>query len=167
MSDLATLLDLLKFREVSLFDKLMKDTQRLRKAGKTSYEVLMHETSDVMQDLAFAYGERETLEYCIQRLSTLQNGKNKEVMAQVFQLFALDIIERDLTHYIIGGVLNKEAAASISATKIKLVKIIALLTDDLLDIMSIPKHALYAPIAGDYVKYNASPNFGEIVGAKL
>lgn len=88
-------------------------------------------------------------------------------MAQVFQLFALDIIERDLTHYIIGGVLNKEAAASISATKIKLVKIIALLTDDLLDIMSIPKHALYAPIAGDYVKYNASPNFGEIVGAKL
>lgn len=61
MSDLATLLDLLKFREVSLFDKLMKDTQRLRKAGKTSYEVLMHETSDVMQDLAFAYGERETL----------------------------------------------------------------------------------------------------------
>lgn len=167
MSDLATLLDLFKFREVSLFEKLMKDTQRLRKAGKTSYEVLMHETSDVMQDLAFAYGERETLEYCIQRLSSLQNAKNKELMSQVFQLFALDVMERDLTHYLIAGVISKEAAASISTLKTKLVKIIAEKCDDLLDCMSIPKHALYAPIAGDYVKYNASPNFGEIIGAKL
>jgi hypothetical protein len=36
-----------------------------------------------------------------------------------------------------------------------------------MDCMSIPKHALYAPIAGDYIKYNATPNFGEIIGAKL
>lgn len=167
MTDLATLLDLLKFREVSLFEKLMKTSQSLKMTGKTSYEVLMHETSDIMQDLAFAYGERETLEYCMQRLASLQSVKNKEVMEQVFQLFALDIIERDLTHYIIAGVLSKEAAASISPSKIVLVKILADISDDLLDCMSIPKHALYAPIAGDYVKYNASPNFGEIVGAKL
>jgi len=33
--------------------------------------------------------------------------------------------------------------------------------------MSIPKHALYAPIAGDYVKYNASENLGEVLGAKM
>lgn len=62
----------------------MKDTQTLRKSGKTAYEVLMHETSDVMQDLAFAFGERETLEYCITRLASLQNSRNKEVMEQVF-----------------------------------------------------------------------------------
>lgn len=82
-------------------------------------------------------------------------------------MFALDILERDLTHYVLAGVLSKEAAASISPTKIRLVKAIAGMTDELLDCMSIPKHALYAPIAGDYVKYNASPNYGEIIGAKL
>jgi hypothetical protein len=36
-----------------------------------------------------------------------------------------------------------------------------------MDCMSIPKHALYAPIAQDYVKYNAHPNHGEIIGAKM
>jgi len=41
------------------------------------------------------------------------------------------------------------------------------MSNDLLDCMSIPKESLYAPIAGDYVKYNATPNFGEIIGAKL
>jgi len=47
------------------------------------------------------------------------------------------------------------------------VKEIAPISNDLLDCMSIPKQSLYAPIAGDYVKYNATPNFGEIIGAKL
>lgn len=57
-SDLSTLCDLLRFREVSLFNKLVTTTKTLLKEGKSPYEVLMRETSDVMQDLAATYGER-------------------------------------------------------------------------------------------------------------
>jgi acyl-CoA oxidase len=52
ISDLRTLLDLLKFREVMLFEKLIKDTKNQLKAGKSKYEVLMRETSDCMQELS-------------------------------------------------------------------------------------------------------------------
>lgn len=48
-----------------------------------------------------------------------------------------------------------------------LIKKIAEVTTDLLDCLNIPKHALYAPIASDYVKYNANPNHGEVIGAKM
>ena len=167
ISDLRTLLDLLKFREVMLFEKLMKDTKDKLKSGKSKYEVLMRETSDSMQELAQAYGERVAMEYCMERLANIQNAQNKKVLTTVFQLFALDMIDRDLHHYILYGVVNNSAASKVQATKFALVKQLAPNVNDLFDCMSIPKHALYAPIAGDYVKYNASPNYGEIVGAKL
>lgn len=48
VSNERTLLDLLKFREVMLFDKLLKDTKNKINSGKTKYEVLMRETSDTM-----------------------------------------------------------------------------------------------------------------------
>lgn len=49
----------------------------------------------------------------------------------------------------------------------KLISEVAGQTNDLLDCLNIPKEELFAPIAGDYVKYNAHPNYGEIIGAKL
>jgi hypothetical protein len=33
--------------------------------------------------------------------------------------------------------------------------------------MSVPVHAIKAPIANDYVKYNSYANHGELVNAKL
>ena len=35
-------------------------------------------------------------------------------------------------------------------------------TNNILDCLNIPKHALYTPIAEDYVKFNESENFGEV-----
>ena len=41
----------------------------------------MRETSDVMQDLAQAYGERHTMEYCISVLvNQIKNAQNKATM---------------------------------------------------------------------------------------
>lgn len=67
------LLDLLKFRETMLFEKLVNDTKKLLKEGKSAYQILMRETSDVMQDLAWTYGERHALEQCILSLTKMQN----------------------------------------------------------------------------------------------
>ena len=48
-----------------LFEKLTNDTKSLLKSGKSGYDVLMRETSDAMQALALAFGERNAMEYCI------------------------------------------------------------------------------------------------------
>ena len=65
VTSLDVLSNLLKFREISLFNQLEKAKADLAKQGKTGYEILMHETSDVMQNLAQAYGERHCFDYCV------------------------------------------------------------------------------------------------------
>ena len=69
----------------------------------------MRETSDVMQDLARAYGEREALEYSIQRVQNLKNAENRKLMTQVLQLYALEIVERDLHHHLLAKIVGHDA----------------------------------------------------------
>jgi len=61
--------DLLKFRETVLFQQLIDDTKSKQKKF-SKYQVLMRETSDMMQNLAQAYGERHALDYCLKVLAT-------------------------------------------------------------------------------------------------
>jgi len=88
-------------------------------------------------------------------------------MEKCFRLFGADCIQRDLGFYLVQGVINRQAAEALTVTRHELIKDIAERADDLLDSMNIAKHALYAPIAADYVKFNASPNFGEVRGARM
>ena len=76
-------------------------------------------------------------------------------MTQVFRLFATECIFRDLSFYMIQGIVSREAASKLKETRHQLIKELAASAVDLLDCMSIPKHALYAPIAADYVKFNS------------
>jgi len=93
--------------------------------------------------------------------------ENKKVMEKVFKLFGAEVIQRDLHFYILQGVVNHKASASLTPSRHLLIKEIANQVNDLMDCLNIPKHALYAPIAADYVKFNSQPNFGEVVGAKM
>lgn len=127
----------------------------------------MRETSDVMQELAQVYGERHTLEYCVSVLSKMKNGENHQLMSKVFRLFGADCVHRELSFYVIQGVLSEKAIESLIPTRHTLIKDIALRVTDLMDCMSIPKHALYAPIAANYMKYNEFPNNGEVINAKM
>ena len=102
VSQLETLSDLLKYRETVLFEKLVADTKNLKKAGVSGYNILMRETSDVMQNLATAYGERQTLDYCISVLvNKIKNAQNKQMMMRVFRLFGAECINRDISFYMI------------------------------------------------------------------
>jgi hypothetical protein len=114
-----------------------------------------------------AYGERSCLEYCISTLGEIKNKTNNEIMTNVFKLFAADIIDRDLSFYILSGVVNPQASKDLAKQRHSLIKYLAERADDLLDCLNIPKHALYAPIANDYILYNAKPNLGEVIGAKM
>ena len=88
-------------------------------------------------------------------------------MTRVFKLFGAECINRELSFYMIQGVVNKEAATALTPTRHQLIKDVASNALELLDCMNIPKHALYAPIAADYVKYNSKENLGEVFGAKM
>jgi len=125
----------------------------------------MRETSDNMQELAQTYGERTCMEYCIQTLGKMKNQENQRLMTKIFRLFAIECLRRDLAWYLIQGVISKQALSALTPTRHQLISDIALKASDILDCLSIAKDALYVPIAADYMKYNASPNHGEIIGA--
>jgi hypothetical protein len=128
---------------------------------------MMREVSDTIQDLAMSYGERYAIESCLTFLTRVQNVENKKLMETVFRIFAIDAVVRDLGFYVLNGAINHTAAKALVETQKKLVKQAASNINVLLDTLNVAKHALYAPIAADYVDYYTRPNYGEAYVAKL
>jgi acyl-CoA oxidase len=167
VTQLDTILDLFKFREATLFKRLMARNQALSKAGTSGYNILMRETSDNMQALALAYGERNTMEECIKTLAKLNNKENVAVMTMVFRLFGLDTIRRDLGFYMVEKAISREAAENTTGTLHMLNNKIADNIDALCASLNVPGESLHVPITKDYVEYYAHENYGEIRGARL
>ena len=69
VTQIETLTDLFIFRERLLFTRLVARMAHLGKEGKNKYQILMREVSDNIQDLALAYGERNTIQACIGTLA--------------------------------------------------------------------------------------------------
>jgi len=89
-------------------------------------------------------------------------------METVFRVFAIDAVVRDLGFYIASGAVNTAAAKALPETQKKLIKTAAKNINVLLDSLNVPAHALYAPLAADYVDYYSRPNYGEVsYAAKL
>jgi len=139
----------------------------LGKEGKTKYQIMMRETSENIQDLALAYGERNAIEACMLTLNKIKNAENQKVFTALIRLFAVDCIRRDLGFYMTEKAISRQAAEGTTATLHNLNNFVAANIDSLLVGLNVPAHALYVPIAGDWEKYYASPNYGEIHGAKL
>jgi len=95
----------------------------------------------------------------------MKNAENQRLMTSVFRLYGLECLRRDLAWYLVAGVISKQALQALTPTRNQLIAEIAARAEDILDCLSIAKDALYAPIAGDYIRYNATPNNGEIIGA--
>jgi hypothetical protein len=60
-----------------------------------------------------AFGERNTIESCIQKINGLKNSENKRVLELVVRLFAVDVILRDLSFYLLNGAISMEAAKTL------------------------------------------------------
>ena len=65
------------------------------------------------------------------------------------------------------GVITSEAALKIDDTIRALVKKVVPHTNSIIENMNVPTHALYAPIAADWVKYNEGTNGGEVLNARM
>lgn len=79
-----------------------------------------------------AYGERWTIESCAASLNQFKNAENKRVMSAVYRVFAIDTVKTNLGFYMIEGAVSKEAATNLHETQRKVIKEVALHTDDLL-----------------------------------
>ena len=119
----------------------------------SDYDINMMGTSELIQELAQAYGERRIIDCCIEWLSTIEPAHDKKVMQGVFRVFAIDCVKRDLSFYIKVKAIKPQAAANLIATQNTLVKDMAANIDDLVKLLNVPEDILKAPLAGDYEGY--------------
>lgn len=57
-----------------------------------------------------AYGERITIEACINFLKTLKNAENRRVSEMCFRMFGMDIVKNDLGFFMVHRAISKPAA---------------------------------------------------------
>ena len=98
-----------------------------------------------------AFGERKTLENSIEKLGQMKEEKNKQLMEKVFWLYGTDVLLNDLGFFLGEEVVTAEQVKNAKLVHTGLVKEIAKDVDYILENLNVPTHALYTPIAGDYV----------------
>lgn len=146
-------------------DRLINKMTTLKGNGASNYDILMFETSDEIQELALAHGEKLAILHCIDSLEKL--SASKEVMRNYFLLFAWEVLLRELSLMLLEGWICPKLAGELREHYNALIKKAAKDIDVVIDSLNIPVHALQVPAAKDYIKYNSYPNYGEVVGAKL
>ena len=107
------------------------------------------------------------MQFCIDQLDQIRCPETKKTYELIFRVFGLDIIIRELGFFLTQGVIGLIAAKNLAEVQNSLIKKLAELAPRIIESMNVPTHALYTPIAADYVKYNETPQYGEVVNAKL
>ena len=134
----------------------------LTKSGKSSFQVMMFETSDLIQSLALAYGERQTIEQGHAFIASLKNNANKQVITKIFQVFAIDIIKNDLGFFMVRGAISQKAAKHAIAHQNALIKELAKDVDNILACFNVPFESLRVPNATDFQTYYSATHYGEV-----
>ena len=148
-------------RELLLFTSL---GERLMMAtGKKGlFDTWMYQESDLVQGAARAFGERVVSEAFAQGIKDADKSL-QPILAQLYKLYLLNIVEKDLGNFIVLGLLTPEMAAEVAPTVRELCRQLAPQSLALCDAFDIPDYMLSAPIALDWVKFNEGDNHGEVI----
>ncbi len=160
--NLNQLLNLLKLLESKRLATLAMTLKTSKQNGQSLFDTWMFNASDEVQGLAQAYADRVVVETNLNALVHCDTTL-KPVLKDLYNLAALELIQRDLATFITEGILSKSAALKLRDAKTALCKKIAPDALSLIDAFGIPLHMRHAPIAKDWKKYNTTDNFGELL----
>merc|ERR1719187_2930039 len=151
---------LLQVREVKLFTELGQKSVAAGKGG--IYRTWQLEESDLIQHSAKAFGERLITDQFSSVLNTCDEDL-KPILQQVFNLFVINVIERDLAWFVTAGLLNPNQVAQVGGRSRELCAELAPQALSLCESFAITDTMLSAPIALDWVQYNTYDSQGELM----
>jgi len=158
LSDPASLHKLLVARENLTFGAL---GMKLMKAGKAGlFDTWMLQESDAVQAAARSFGDRLVSERFASVIET--QPALAGVLGQLYHLHLLSVVEANLGHLVTSGLLHPKVGAGVSAAAAQLCTALGPHTLQLVEAFGIPEEMLSAPIARDWVQYNAYDNQGEV-----
>eukprot|EP00164_Ancoracysta_twista_P000973 GFYU01001273.1.p1 GENE.GFYU01001273.1~~GFYU01001273.1.p1 ORF type:complete len:652 (+),score=214.94 GFYU01001273.1:136-2091(+) len=154
-------LKLFQAREKHVFAQLAYELQAGRKAGKSIFQVWMHEHQALVQRAAEAYGQRLVLEQFVEGINGADD-ELKPVLQEMRKLYGLSRIEEGLGYFIGAGHLPASAGIDVPKQVTDICRDLGDSAVDLVDGFGIPDHLIRAPIAHDWVDYNTYDNAGEL-----
>lgn len=143
--------------------KLKHITDIVAKVGADVFDAWMYSQSDAVQGLTQAFGEREVLDTCIRVLDSV-SGPTKAVVQNLVELYALKKLEDDLAWFMCQGIVSMDVASAVPERVRNLCAQVAGSWQAVIAGFQIPQSLAQAPIAGDWVGYNALDNGGEVAG---
>ncbi len=162
LSDHRFLLRILEVREAHRLSELAVRLNQNKKKGKSLYNAWMYEESDSIQGLAQAYADRVVFQSCLNRLNSCSE-ELKASLSDLITLSALDWIEKDLGWFLSKKIFSANMGQKVVHDAQSLCRKVAPNALILIDAFGIPEHMRHAPIAGDWVSYNKTDNFGELL----
>lgn len=150
------LIQLIMLREQKLLALLSKNMQQKMK-NASLFDVWMKQESDTIQALGKSFGER----ICATAFhSKLANAPLE--FTHIFELYCLHSIVNTLSiFYNLDLITSSEGRALIDAYHSS-IKVVAAFSLTLVDFIGVDKDMVRAPIANDWVAYNAVDNRGEL-----
>jgi len=157
VTQIDTILNLLKWREISRVKELEEKTGEGMQNGKSIYDIWTRENNDVVQSIAIAYSERKVFEICVQDIKTKAKSTIQKPLSIALALFGVYLLNKDIGWFLVSESISTVAAKNLNATYKQLIKQFHPYALDLVNSFGIPEHLLTAPVAQDYVEFNKLP----------
>jgi acyl-CoA oxidase len=141
---------------------LATSLQRQLGAGQPLFDVWMKKESDAIQATAKAYAEHVTIGRFGENVGS-SGPSLQPILADLYRLYALTSIEKDLTWFLCHGILTIGQGREVGDAVRALCSALAPQALHLTDAFGIPDYVVQAPIALDWQKYNLVDNKGECV----
>jgi len=167
LSNVESCLDLIRWREAVLFEELAKAQKRGADAGKSVYDVWMHDISDLIQQTCVAVGERMCAEEQWKEI-VKADMSTKQVLIVLLHTALLQIVTSQ--PFFTANAAMITPAQSESATKLlhSNVKALAPRILDITACWGVPDSVYRdTPCASSWEQFNVTDNKGEVISAKL
>nr|XP_040578957.1 acyl-coenzyme A oxidase 3, peroxisomal-like [Lepeophtheirus salmonis] len=154
------IMHLVEEREENLFRELQAKMS-ISKTSDDIFETWMLCESDLIQHAARSFGDRliaERFEIALEQCSEGLKG----VLSKVHELYLIGLIERNLTWYLLSGLITPEQAEDLKQHSRELCNDLGKDSLALCESFAITDDMLSAPIALDWVHYNSYDNQGEL-----
>lgn len=167
LTSIESLFGLLSLREQMLLSELGSTLDRkIKKEKQPLFDVWMKQESDLIQGVARAHGERICMEQFVAHVYTT-SGPTSALLRNLCRLYALTCVERDLAWYLVSGLIKLEKGKQVPNLVRGLCTDLAPIALDVVDALGVPEKLCFAPIAGDWDKYNEVDNKGEFFEGSL
>lgn len=130
------------------------------------FDAWMHHESDAVQHCTQSFGEREVLEASMRALDEASPAL-RQLLGPLLELYGLTRVESDLGWFMCEGVLGQHAAKAVAPRARQLCAELAPHWQEVIAGFGIPDYLVAAPAAGDWEKFNAVDNRGEVLGVEF